>query len=606
MKHCLARLVLLFASSCLIAADRGYPDLYRKTVAALPGTPTALFDTSDPSQLVPLAKEDDALFSIADTADQPFAKAARVDVKRQTHPAWKVQLTTQPSLRPVKKGDVLFIALSVRCVASDAETGGGQLFVTLQQTKTYDTLTSLNASPGKEWMRLYLRAVADRDYPAQNLECVFHLGACKQTLECGGFIAVNLGPGVDLKQLPFTHITYAGQAADAPWRQKALTRIENSRKGDLAVQVVDAEDKPVTNATVHVQMTRHAYQFGTFVENIVLRETGDGKKYRETVKRLFNRVTCPIYWNDWGWQNPETRLRYIAIAQWAKENGFYTRGHNLIWPGWRWMPKEMEALRNNPAELKNAIHAHLSDVATTLRPIGFDTYDVVNEPRSNHDVEDLLGPKETVNWYKLVHTIDPRPALGINEFAIVSGGGDTVKEQDLYMKQIRALLDAGAPLSVIGVQCHMGENLTPPQKVLEILDRLATLKLPIHATEFDIATDDEQTQADYMRDFLIAFFSHPATESITQWGFWEGCHWIPRAALFAKDWRIKPSGQAYIDLVLGAWWTNETHTTDRQGYCRIRAFLGDHTVTVTYPDGHTFTRAIRIAHDGTTLTLKQP
>ena len=605
MKRLAVCLTLLFASFSLIAADPGYGAFYRKTVASLPGKPLPLLETSELSQLHPVSEGEDAAFTVTDTPDQPFVKAMRVEVKHRTDPAWKVQLTSLPSLGPVKKGDVIFITFRTRCTASSAETGGGHVFATLQQTRTYDSLASLNAAPGKEWTCLYLRAVAQRDYPAADLELVLHLGACEQTLDFGGFVAVNLGPGIDLLQLPFTHITYDGQAADAPWRQKALARIENTRKGDLAIQVLDAGGKPVTNAAVHVRMTRHAYQFGTFLEeDIVLRETDNGRKYRETVSRLFNRVTCPLYWSDWGWQDPAGRLRFIAIAQWAKENGFYTRGHNLIWPGWHWMPKEMEALKDKPAALKKAIDAHLAEVVTVMKPIGFDTYDVVNEPRANHDVQDILGPAEVARWFTLVHDLDPHPVLGLNEYAIVAGGGDTVREQELYAKQIRELLEANIPVGVIGVQCHMGENLTPPQKVLEILDRLATLKLPIHATEFDISTDDEQTQGDYMRDFLIAFFSHPATESVTQWGFWEGSHWSPRAALFAKDWRVKPSGQAYLDLVLGKWWTDETRTTDRQGYCRVRAFLGDHAVTVTYPGGHALTRAVRIARDGNTLTLR--
>ena len=605
MKRCIVYLTLLLAGLTLTAADPGYETYCRKTVASLPGKPAPLFELSDLSRLHQIAEEGAAAFSVIDTPDQPFAKAARVEVKRRTDPAWKVQLSSLSSLGPVKKGDVLLVTFRARCTASSAETGCGRLFATLQQTQTYDSLASLNAAPGKEWTSLWLRAVAQRDYPAAQLELVLHLGACEQTLDFGGFVAVDLGPGIDLRQLPFTHVTYDGQAADAPWRQKALARIENTRKGDLVVQVLDAGGKPVTNATVRVRMTRHAYQFGTFIEDLVLRETADGKKYRETVSRLFNRVTCPLYWSDWGWQDLANRLRYIAIAQWAKENGFYTRGHNLIWPGWRWMPKEMEALKDKPAALKKAIDAHLAEVVTVMKPIGFDTYDVVNEPRANHDAQDILGPEEIAHWLTLVHGLDPHPVLGLNEYDIVAGGGDTVREQELYAKQIRELLAVSAPLGVIGVQCHMGENLlTPPQKVLDILDRLATLKLPIHATEFDIATDDEQTQGDYMRDFLIAFFSHPATESVTQWGFWEGSHWIPRAALFAKDWRVKPSGQAYLDLVLGKWWTDETRTTDRQGYCRVRAFLGDHEVTVTCLAGKTLTRPIRIARDGTTLTLR--
>lgn len=588
----------------LWAADPGYDAFRSSLVSSLPGRPVTLFDVSEVSRLPHLGSDEDAGFSTVDTPDQPFRIAVRVTVKRRTDPQWKVQLTTNPSHCPIKKGDVLFVSFAARCTASSAETGGGKLFATLQQVQTYDSLTSITAAPGKEWVRFYLRTVAARDFPAQNVELVFHLGKVEQTLDFGGFVAVNLGTGVDLRALPFTRIRYEGQGTNEVWRQQALTRIESIRKGDLAIQVQAADGKTVSNATVRVRMTRHAYQFGTFVEELVLKETPDAKRYRETTMSLFNRVTCPLYWSEWGWDNPNNRLVYIAIAQWAKLNGFYTRGHCLIWPGWQWLPKDLKALKDNPAELKAVIDEHFKDVVTIMRPVRFDTYDVMNEPRVNHAIQDLLGENEVVNWFKLTHKIDPHPALGINEFAILSGGGDSQRELDLYMKQIRDLVSAGAPLGVIGVQCHMGENLTPPHKVIEILDRLATLKIPIHATEFDIATDDEETQGDYMRDFLIAFFSHPATESLTQWGFWEGRHWIPRAALFDKNWRVKPNGKAYLDLVKGAWWTDVTLTTDRQGYCRARGFLGDYEVAVSLPDGTSLTRPARITRASAMLTVK--
>jgi len=315
-------------------------------------------------------------------------------------------------------------------------------------------------------------------------------------------------------------------------------------------------------------------------------------------------VTCPLYWADWGWANPERRLVFIAVAQWAKSNGFHTRGHPLIWPSWRWMPNAIEPLKDNPALLKATIDNHLTEVVTLMRPIRFDTYDVVNEPRVNHDVQDILGQQEMANWFKRVRELDPRPALCLNEYAIIAGGGNTDAEIEIYIKQVRTLLDLGAPIGVLGVQCHMGENLTPPEKVISILDRLATLRLPIHATEFDIATDDWDAQGDYLRDFFIAFFSHPATESITQWGFWEKTHWIPRAALFTKDWTIKPAGQAYIDLVNRDWKTDTTGETDTHGFFRTRGFYGDYEITLTFPDGTTVTRMLPLKRDGTTVTWK--
>ena len=112
------------------------------------------------------------------------------------------------------------------------------------------------------------------------------------------------------------------------------------------------------------------------------------------------------------------------------------------------------------------------------------------------------------------------------------------------------------------------------------LDRLAKLGLPIEATELDIVTGDEQLQADYLRDHLIAFFSHPATTGVVMWGFWEGRHWRPSAALWRRDWSIKPNGKAWTDLVRHQWWTDAKGTTDSRVPARYGASLGDYEVTV--------------------------
>ena len=64
------------------------------------------------------------------------------------------------------------------------------------------------------------------------------------------------------------------------------------------------------------------------------------------------------------------------------------------------------------------------------------------------------------------------------------------------------------------------------------------------------------------------------------WGFWEGRHWKPDAALYRRDWSIKPAGQAWLDLVKKKWWTNKNGITDAQGRFTTRGFLGDYVVTV--------------------------
>ena len=573
-------------------------------LSTLPGIPEPLFGNLTTESLRTSGNTDDTTFTVVGVEGQTFKNALQVQTLR-TDPAWRAQVLSGASKVPVLRGDTLFVTLMVRCTKAETESGCGSIQVFLQDTKTYESFTSANASPGQAWRPLYLRFLAPWDCLSGRFELAIHAGHANQTIEIADVVAVNLGPDIDASALPFNRITYEGRAPDAPWRKAALARIESTRKGEMSLHLETPDGAPLAGAKVHARLTRHLYQFGTFIDDgdTLLRQDANGQKYRETICQLFNRVTCPLYWADgWGWENPERRMVYIAVAQWAKSNRFHTRGHCLVWPGWRWMPQAIEPLKDDPARLKAAIDAHLTEVATLMRPIHFDTYDVVNEPRVNHNVQDILGQQEMANWFKLVNKLDPRPALCINEYAIIAGGGNTDAEIETYIKQIRTLTDMGAPIGVVGVQCHMGENLTPPEKVIAILDRLATLRLPIHATEFDIATDDWEAQGDYLRDFFIALFSHPSTESITQWGFWEKAHWIPRAALFTKDWRVKPAGQAYMDLVNGEWRTDVTGETNAKGFFRTRGFYGDYDITVTLPDGRTVTRRLALKRDGTTIT----
>ena len=185
------------------------------------------------------------------------------------------------------------------------------------------------------------------------------------------------------------------------------------------------------------------------------------------------------------------------------------------------------------------------------------------------------------------HDAAPDVRLFINEFHILVGDFD--QHRETYEKIIRNLLERDAPLHGIGFQSHFhGGHLTPPiQTVRERLDHFAGFGLPLLVTEFDMfgkGWREGQKQA-WMRDFLTMCYSHPAVEGFYLWGFWDGRHWTNDAPLFTADWTLKPEGQAWMDLVYGAWWTDESGTTDAEGRYAVRASLGEHAITVTGPDG---------------------
>jgi GH35 family endo-1,4-beta-xylanase len=117
-----------------------------------------------------------------------------------------------------------------------------------------------------------------------------------------------------------------------------------------------------------------------------------------------------------------------------------------------------------------------------------------------------------------------------------------------------------------------------PQKVQSTLNRLGQFGLPIKITEYDFSTTDEQAKAKHLRQFYTICFAHPAIEGILMWGFWEGAHWRPKAALWKHDWTETPAAEAYRDLVFNEWWTKEAGKADSNGTYHTRAFYGKYTI----------------------------
>jgi endo-1,4-beta-xylanase len=113
-----------------------------------------------------------------------------------------------------------------------------------------------------------------------------------------------------------------------------------------------------------------------------------------------------------------------------------------------------------------------------------------------------------------------------------------------------------------------------------VLDQFSEFGLPIESTELSLNMLDRELQADFMRDYLIALFSHPNVHGIMLWGFWEGRHWRPDAAMFERHWTPRPMADAWIDLVHKEWKTDVTATTDADGVAHARGFCGDYDINV--------------------------
>ncbi len=510
---------------------------------------------------------------------QPFTKAERITTTDKPANPYSFQLTL-PSTADVKKGGALLAVFYARAIPplppdDEARTE----FVFELSGAPYTKSASHPVTFGVEWRKFYVPFEAKADLSAGKANVSFRAGYDPQTIEIGGFQLLQYPPEIARKDLPATPISYVGRDANAAWRKAADERIEKLRKADLAITVSDAYGQPIPGAKVAVRMKRHAFGFGSAVDAQMLFSKGaDGDRYREAITRNFNKVVIEnhLKWHVW----EKDRESGPAAVKWLRDHGLEVRGHCLVWPGKRNLPQSAVDLFDRPEALRKTVLDHVTDEATALKGQLVE-WDVLNEPFSNTDLQRILGEEILADAFKAAREADPQPTLFINDYSILETCGKDSAHQDHYEKTIRSLLEQGAPVQGIGIQGHFGEDLTPVPRLLEIMDRFGKFGLPIQITEFDINTYDEALQADYTHDFMTAIFSHPSSNGILSWGFWENRHWIGNAAMFRADWSLRPAGEAWRKLVFETWWTNAQGKSDKHGGFAVRGFLGDYEIAVT-------------------------
>ena len=509
----------------------------------------------------------------------------------------------------VGEGDLIVIAFEAKTLYAESESQEGKITTTFETR--YDWKKSLQRSfnISTEW-REYVAAF-DARYPgkANEIAIAFELGHYVQTIDFRKVRIVNFEDHHELADFSNrqTDIDYEGREADAPWRRAAAKRIEKLRKADNQISLRDSEGRVLANKRVRVRMRQHAFGFGTALSAFLVggefsEHLPDGRapyseaereRYLEVAERYFdhNVVENSLKWTSW--EEPLRRRNALKTIAWSKAHGKELRGHNLIWPSWKrlargekrdYVPYDLYQLREDKAAIRRRIREHFRDIMKATKGELVD-WDVINEPRVNHDLMDLLGYEEMGKWMCLAKEFDADAKLYIDEYGILTGGAASAGNRAILKEHVQMIRETGCPIDGLGFQSHFGENPVAPTELLAALDEMAETGLILKVTEFDINSNNLSYQADYTRDFLTAVFSHPAVEAAIVWGFWERSHWRPNAALWDKDWNIKPNGQVYLDLVRGEWWTDISITSNDKGLVEFRGFRGRYEVLPLRPDG---------------------
>jgi GH35 family endo-1,4-beta-xylanase len=193
--------------------------------------------------------------------------------------------------------------------------------------------------------------------------------------------------------------------------------------------------------------------------------------------------------------------------------------------------------------------------------------------------------------FAAAHRTNPEAALVLNDF-------NTSIDYEIL---IDGCLQAGIPISVIGIQSHQHQGYWGREKLEEVLDRFSHFGVPLHFTENTIISGDimpayiedlndwqvkewpttpegEERQAREITEMYEILFAHPGVKAITTWDAGDGAWLNAPAGLLRKDNSEKPAFHALKGKIKGEWWTREEIRTDANGEFLLEGFRGTYEV----------------------------
>lgn len=397
--------------------------------------------------------------------------------------------------------------------------------------------------------------------------------------------------------------------------------IEQNRKRDGHLRLVDAEGKPLSCVRVRVNQTSHEFRQGA---NMLMldefKDEGLNAMYRDTFHQYFKLGTVPFYWNTL--EPTRGKPRYAADSEkiyrrpapdlcvnYCEEKGIEAKLHCLVYEAY--VPQWLKELSLD--EVKAAYEQRFAEIAERYADKMYEI-EVINEVLCIPDVlartSALASAPELVPWaFEMANKYFPHNTLVFNETVRWHRIGKSLWT-DKYPLLLENAMLKGARFDKIGIQSHLFvgckarnteeydrevRNLASHgdvKKMLTSLDVLGKFGLPLEVTEITIPTfgegeEHEQLQADMLKLWYSAYFSHPLVDTVVYWNTADGhafgvsndydenrC----RGGLFHKDMSPKKSALMLKHLFEEEWHTALTLQTDADGYIDFRGFCGDYEI----------------------------
>ncbi len=375
------------------------------------------------------------------------------------------------------------------------------------------------------------------------------------------------------------------------------------RKVNKRVRFTDKQGKALSVQNIKIRQENHDFLFGCGGFDFIPYVLKGEEKYKQLTDswlEIFNYATLPFYWGNYEPEEGKTnRDAIMKTAEYLNGKGVKVKGHPLCWHTEcaKWlMNYDNETILKKQLE---RIDREVTGFAGTI-----DMWDVINEvvimpifDKYDNAVTRICKEKGRVGLIKEVfakaHECNPDAVLLLNDF-------NTSIDYEIL---IDGCLNAGVPISAIGIQSHQHQGYWGREKLEEVLERFSHFGLPIHFTENTLISGEimpayiedlndwqvdewpttpegEERQARQIEEMYRILFAHPLVEAITTWDYRDGAWLKAPSGYVRKDNSLKPSYEMLKKLVKQEWWTDTTVVTDENGEAEIEVFKGDHEVSL--------------------------
>ncbi len=378
-------------------------------------------------------------------------------------------------------------------------------------------------------------------------------------------------------------------------------RIEIERRGSLIVIVKDKNGKPVSQAQVKVEQTRHDFKFGCGSEALLKSASN-----KERFAKIFNFAALPLAWNLLQPTEKTQQFQQVdSLVKWCKSQKIDLMGLELIsynsYPSWA--PKK-------GAEAGKAIESHVKEVIKHYSDVVF-LWDIINDLTLDYFAEPVNGESawlrlqpgksnssQVLRALSLVLSWAHAADTNKNAQFIYSTGDLTTAAQLIGQKQTYS-----TTLDGLGIKFE--NKLGEYEDVRDVwgkCDRVVPFNIPIYITKLSIPSGlsslenggkpgpstarGEEEQSQYALSVMRVLFSHPKIAGIVWDNFADGNPAADSAdGLLRRDGTPKPVFNKLADLIHKQWWTTASATTDSNGKCSVTAFYGEYAITVTDSKG---------------------